>query len=276
MDQTQALPASASPSRTLLLLVAGLAALVFISWLLNTPSGLLGKADAVGYAICHRIGSHSFYLGDRQLPLCARCTGIYLGALMGMATLGVMGRTRVGGFPRRGVLLVLFGFIAAMGVDGVNSYLTFFPNLPHLYEPRNWLRLTTGVLDGITLSALIYPVFNQTVWKNWEDRPIIGSFRELGWLVLLGLGLVGLVLTENPVILYPLALLSSVGVVVLLTAIFTAVVLILARRTNRVEGWGGLALPVLAGFTLAMLQIGVVDAARFAVFQSWGGFPFPG
>ena len=83
-------------------------------------------------------------------------------------------------------------------------------------------------------------------------------------------------LTENPVILYPLALLSSVGVVVLLTAIFTAVVLILARRTNRVEGWGGLALPVLAGFTLAMLQIGVVDAARFAVFQSWGGFPFPG
>ena len=276
MDHPQALSAPASPSRALPWLAAGAAALVLVSWLLNTPEGLLGKADAVGYAICHRIGSRSFYLGRRPLPLCARCTGIYLGALMGMAALALLGRTRAGGLPRRGVLVILFGFVAVMGVDGVNSYLTFFPSLPHLYEPQNWLRLTTGMLDGITMGALILPVLNQTLWKDWEDRPALANFRELGLLLLLGALLVGLVLTDNPVILYPLALLSSAGVVVLLTAIFTTILLIVTRRANRVEGWRGAARPLLAGFTLAMLQIGVIDAVRFAFFGSWEGFVFPG
>ena len=55
-------------------LVVGVAALAFVSWLLNTPEGVLGKADAIGYAICHRIDGRSFHLGNRQFPLCARCT----------------------------------------------------------------------------------------------------------------------------------------------------------------------------------------------------------
>ena len=43
--------------------------------------------------------------------------------------------------PPLPVLLVLIGFIGLMGIDGVNSYSHFFPNAPHLYEPRNWMRL---------------------------------------------------------------------------------------------------------------------------------------
>jgi hypothetical protein len=59
-----------------LLLVAALAALL-IAWLSLTPPGLLGKADAVGYAVCHRIELRSFHLDGRPLPLCARCSGMY-------------------------------------------------------------------------------------------------------------------------------------------------------------------------------------------------------
>jgi hypothetical protein len=32
-------------------------------------------------------------------------------------------------------------------------------------------------------------------------------------------------------------------------------------------------LPLLAGFTLAILEIGAVDAVRYAIFHSWGGLP---
>ena len=66
-------------------LKAGLAlavGLVLLGWLLNTPPGLLGKADAIGYAVCHRIDLRSFHLGERALPLCARCSGMYLGAML--------------------------------------------------------------------------------------------------------------------------------------------------------------------------------------------------
>jgi len=61
---------------------------------------------------------------------------------------------------------VLVLFVVAMGFDGVNSYLTLLPILPHLYEPHNWLRLTTGTLEGIALAAVVLPVFNQTMWAD--------------------------------------------------------------------------------------------------------------
>ena len=262
-------------ARALPVLFVSVAGLVFVAWLLGTPPGLLGKADAVAYAVCHRIDGRSFHIGDRQLPLCARCTGTYLGALVGMLALAVMGR-RAGGLPTRPLLVILLGFIAVMGFDGVNSYLTLFPGAPHLYEPQNWLRLVTGTFNGMAMAALVFPVLNQTLWKNWENRPALARFRDLGVLVVLGVIIIGLVLTENPVILYPLALLSALGVVVLLTALDTTFLLILTRRDGRVEGWAGALLPLLAGFTLAIVQIGLIDAARFAVFRTWGGFVLPG
>ncbi len=279
MAETTAPPVSSVPqkwpARALPVLFVGVAALVFAAWLLGTPSGLLGKADAVAYAVCHRIDERSFHIGNRQLPLCARCTGTYLGVLVGIGALAVLGR-RAGGLPTRPLLVILLGFIAVMGFDGVNSYLTLFPGAPHLYEPQNWLRLVTGTFNGMAMAALVFPVLNQTLWKNWENRPVLSGFRDLGALVVLGVIVIGLVLTENPAILYPLALLSALGVVVLLTMLDTTFLLILTRRDGRVERWTGALLPLVGGFTLAILQIGLIDAARFAVFRTWGGFVLPG
>ena len=194
---------------------------------------------------------------------------------MGMLTLAAWGRSRSGGFPRRGLLVVLFGFIALMGVDGINSYLTFFPALPHLYEPQNWLRLTTGMFSGLAVGMLLYPAFNQTLWKNWSSTAALRSFGELAWLALMAAGLIVLVLGENPRVLYPLALLSTLGVPVMLTMINTVMALMLLRRDNRVERWQQALAPLLVGFTLALLEIALVDAARFAVFGTWAGFSFP-
>jgi uncharacterized membrane protein len=256
--------------------VGGLALLVFVSWALNTPAGLLGKADAIGYAICHRIDLRSFHLGDRQLPLCARCTGIYLGALLGMVTMAALGRGRSGGLPRRPVLLALIGFVGLMGIDGVNSYLTFFPGLPHLYEPQNWLRLITGTLNGLALAGLIYPILNQTLWRDWTDQPVLRGFRELGLLLVLAAVMIALVLSDDPIALLPLALLSVVGVLALIVALNTTVLLLVARRENRVVGWTGAIVPLLAGFTLAMIEIGAVDLIRFSIFHTWSGFGIAG
>jgi uncharacterized membrane protein len=263
-------------SRVLPALVIGVAALALISWLLNTPEGVLGKADAIGYAICHRIDGRSFHLGDRQLPLCARCTGMYLGAVVGVVGMLLLGRGRAGGMPSRWVMVTLFGFTALMGIDGVNSYLHFFPALPHLYEPQNWLRLITGTGNGLMLAGLILPVLNQTLWRNWEPRPVLANFRELLLLVVAAAVVVVLVLSENVVVLYPLALLSALGVLGLVMALNTTILLIALRRENRALGWAGAVLPLLAGFTLAIIEIGMVDAVRFAIFGTWGGLPVPG
>lgn len=255
-------------------LTLGVLALTAGVWLTFTPPGALGKAGAIGYAICHRIDGRSFHIAGEPLPLCARCTGIYLGAVAGVAVLAVLGRGRAGGLPRLPFLVVLVAFIALMGLDGVNSYATLFKGLPHLYEPQNWLRLVTGTLNGVAVAGLIYPVFVQTLWRDWVDRPVLGRWRELGLLLAAAAGLILLVLSDEPLILYPLALLSAAGVLMLLTMLYMIGLLALTNRQNTLTTWRSAAWPLTAGLTLALLQIAVIDAARFAVFQSWAGFVF--
>jgi len=253
-------------------LASAVFALVAGSWLALTPPGLLGKADAIGYAVCHRIDLRSFHIGDRPLPLCARCTGIYLGALFGMAALAMLSGSRAGELPRRPVLVVSLSFIGLMGLDGANSYLALL-GLPHLYEPQNWLRLLTGTFNGLALGVLLYPVFNQTLWRDWQPRPVLAGWRDLGVLVGVGLIIVALVLTENDAVLYPLALLSALGVVALLTMLYTIAVLVVIHHESCATGWRAAALPVFVGLTLALTQIAVIDAGRFWLFGTWSGFP---
>ncbi len=248
------------------------AGVVLAGWLLATPAGLLGKADAIGYAVCHRIDLRSFHLGVRSLPLCARCTGMYLGALLAMGSFQLMGRGRDGAFPRKGVLAALVLFGAIFAVDGVNSYLTFFPGMPHLYEPTNVLRLATGLLAGLGIGTLVHAGFQQNAWKEWRAEPALRGLRELGLLLVGAAALGGLVLSDNPLILYPLALISAGGVLVVLTSVYTVMALLVLGRENRAASWLDLAFPAVVGLTLAILQIGGIDLVRFALTGTWSGF----
>ncbi len=40
---------------------------------------------AVGAVVCHQLPARSFRFGAAQMPVCARCTGIYLGAALAAA-----------------------------------------------------------------------------------------------------------------------------------------------------------------------------------------------
>lgn len=267
---------SVPASRWLRYVLIAAALLILVTWLLNTPPGLLGKMDAIGYAVCHRIDHRSFHIGDRAFPLCARCTGMYLGALLGLVGMLVMGRGRSASMPPRWLMAILVGFMGLMGIDGINSYSHFFPNLPHLYEPQNWLRLVTGMGTGLALATLILPVFNQTVWRDWEARPVLGRFRELAFLVGAAAVVVVLVLSDNVWVLYPLAVLSAVGVLALVVALNTTILLMATRREARALGWRSAWVPLAAGLVLAIAEIGAIDAVRYAIFGTWGGMPLPG
>ena len=213
----------------------GIVLLVIAVVLLTPPPSLLGKCDAVGYAICHRIPERSFHLGGRPLPLCARCTGTYLGALTGFVTMWALGHRRASNLPPTKVIILLVGFIASMGMDGLNSYLSFFPNAPHLYEPSNLLRVTTGTLNGLALSIIVLPVFNFTLWREINPRRSVRNFRELAVVVALAAVMVLIVQAEIDFLLYPLAIVSTLGVLIMLTAVNTMIILIVTRRENMAE-----------------------------------------
>lgn len=261
-------PYSRATTRSLLL-VAGLIALL---WLAGTPSGVLGKADAVGYAICHRIEARSFHVHDRPLPLCARCTGIYLGVMAGLAVFAGSGRLRAGRLPPVRVLAVLVPLGATYAIDGLNSYLTLFEFYSPPYEPRNSLRLVTGLAFGLAMIALALPVFNATVWRMPGRGATIRSLRELAALLaILGLVAAG-VMVRVPALLLFFGLVSAAGVVVMFVLVGGVLFVTLARRENAAERWRDLAAPALAGLAFAFAIIGLIDAVRYALTGTWDGF----
>jgi hypothetical protein len=165
------------------------------------------------------------------------------------------------------------GFLVlAFAVDGANSYLHLFPNAPSLYEPNNLLRLLTGSGMGAAIAAALFPAFNGTVWKEYDARPALGRVRDLAGLLLLILLLDLVVLTENPLALYPLALVSAAGVLVLLSMVYCMVWLMLLRVENRIIQVRQLLLPLTGGFGIALLQVALLDFARYWLTGTWDGF----
>jgi uncharacterized membrane protein len=256
-------------------ILVGLVMVLSIAWWMYTPEGLLGKADAVGYAVCHRIDARSFHLGERQIPVCARCTGQYLGAMLGLVYLSLF-RSKRSGRPGWGVIGILIGFVLAYGIDGVNSYLHLIPGLSrfYIYEPSNFLRLITGTGLGLGISIMLYPAFNETVWKVRDRRPVIEGTHDFIFLLLLG-GLVDiLVLTGNPWILYPFALISAGGVLVLLTLVYTMVTVMIIKKEKCFDDVKTLVYPLIAGFIVTIIQISLLDTIRYFITGSWNGFHF--
>ena len=90
---------------------------------------------------CHQMPERSFFIGGYQLPLCARCTGILAGHVIGMVV----------SLFRDVSLLSLIGTIPLM-IDGTVQQFTS-------YESTNDRRLFTGILYGFgMMSACIHAV----------------------------------------------------------------------------------------------------------------------
>ncbi|MGA2490075.1 MAG: DUF2085 domain-containing protein [Anaerolineales bacterium] len=262
-------------------LVVVAAVLVFIGWFLNTPPGLLGKADAIGYAVCHRIAERSFHIGSYQLPLCARCLGMYLGAVTGLVFQSIFGWKR-GKAPHWSVITILAIFVVAFGIDGANSYLYLLKQIqpgilsqiPNIYIPNNTLRLLTGSGMGLGIAAMLFPAFNQSVWIDVDDaRAALPGWKAFGPLLGIQIILDILVLTESPFVLYPVAIISVLGVWLLLTLVYAILWVMITGQENKFKKLRQVWLPLLAGLTITIIQTAAIDMLRFWLTRTWGGFP---
>jgi len=252
---------------------------ICIIWILLTPLGLFGKADAIGYAVCHRIDMRSFHIGVRQLPLCARCTGQYLGAVLGLGFLWIFGKRRSGTPPKRviGLMALLLVFYA---VDGINSYfflppfLKIFPGMPHLYQPSNVLRLITGTGVGLVIAMVLYPAFWGSIVPNPDPRPAINGLTIA--FIMLGLGILMdlLILTGSAYVLIPAGLISAGGVLLLLSMVYSIILIMLFKKENQFTKLSQITPYVVAGFIITMIQIAIFDMIRFIITGTWNGFLF--
>ncbi len=226
---------------------------------------LLDGADWLGYAVCHRITERSFIVAGRQLPLCARCTGMYLGVATAVLYFWLRGRMRHTELPPWPILLMLLAFIGLMGIDGVNSLLHFFPNAPHLYTPQNWLRLLTGMGTGLAMGSFVFPALAQTLWRQYIPRSMLGSWQDLLGLMLAAGFVALLVLSNQPVVLYVMALVSTAGLLATLGSVNVILSLILLKRDGRAMRLRETAVPLTLGILFAIIELSAISIIRFSL-----------
>ena len=220
-------------------LVAGLLAgyaLAFVGLALLPGATLIERLRALDGGICAQLPGHSFFPGGEQLPLCARNTGIYLGFATTFLFLAATGRLRASRLPGLPVLGALGLAILLLAVDGFNSLFRDL-SLPHLYQPINGLRLITGLGAGMAMAAVIIPVASGLIWKSDDPRTSFGSLGELALMLPLLTVDFFIVISVAPIILYPVAIISSLGLVLALTLVNLVFALALTNRIGRFTSW---------------------------------------
>ncbi len=274
--QTQTQPSKFEAIASWLVPIAAIIAVV--AWFIIAPEGALGKLDAIGYAVCHRIDERSFQIDDRQLPLCARCTGEFYAAGIAMLFQAIVSGRR-SKLPSKGIIAVLVIFFLAFGLDGTNSYVYLLKQssggleqIPNLYVPNSTLRLFTGSGMGIALAAILFPVINQTLWRQLDNRPAL-EWKQFGILTAIILVINLLILTNSPIVLYPIAYISALGTLSLLVSVFAILWIIIMKQDNTFENPRQLWLAFASGLTLALLLILSIDLLRYQFTGTWNGFP---
>jgi uncharacterized membrane protein len=217
--------------------------------------------------ICHQLPEHTLFLAGVPMPFCARCTGTYLGALLALANVCLKGRWRASRLPPPRVLAVLGLFIAFWTIDGFNSYWQFLSGNVLLYVPNNAMRLVTGLGHGLSLSIVIFPLFNATLWQDLDPRRSVSSLKELSGIVLQLAALAAVLQTGAGVLLYPVLLTDVISVLLLLGMVNTLIVVLVLRRENRAQGWRQVLFPLGLGLMLAIGEVSGIALVRAVLWN---------
>lgn len=93
--------------------------------------------------ICHRKPERSFFIKGHQFPVCSRCTGFYLGAIVYI----IYNNFYFINYNFT-LLLIAFMMMIPMAIDGGTQFLGY-------RESSNTLRLITGLLGGVSIVIII-------------------------------------------------------------------------------------------------------------------------
>ena len=144
-----------------LLAMAWVALLVAAPFLPAVPAAFL---YLLGSRICHQIAERSFYLDGAQLPVCARCVGIYAGFAAGL--LCAASRVR---HVRR---IVIIGALPTL--------VTVLAEWTGIWQPSNAARAIAGGPLGIAVGLAVIAALTRQPGLHYGEcapRPPIARDR---------------------------------------------------------------------------------------------------
>lgn len=90
------------------------------------------------FVFCHRDPNRSFFYKGRQFPLCARCTGLYVGYSF---------------WPLFVFDIINFGILFTLSII-LPTFIDGFIQYYFKWESNNWVRFLSGLAAGVGLMSL--------------------------------------------------------------------------------------------------------------------------
>jgi hypothetical protein len=171
--------------------------------------------------------------------------------------------------PPRSIIIVLAAGVLALAIDGFNS-LALDLGFPHLYQPHNLLRLGTGLVTGLAMASLALPILNQLFWRENNQQSSIPTWKSLLHFLPILILCFFAVASQSSIVLYPLALLSTIGILTAISSINLIFIIALSKRGatfvyyRQLLPFFGLAFALAIGEMLALAQL------KFALLQALG------
>jgi uncharacterized membrane protein len=173
--------------------------------------------NTIGYAVCHQIPERSIFIDGKQLPVCARDTGLYIGSLLSMVFIITTRRRAHNAIPATFISFSFVFFMLLLGIDGITSYLG-------IRTTTNAIRLATGLLVGIGLPFFMYPLMVDNVLSPGREKRIISTWYEMVLLLLLVATGFLLINNFNTGLFFPISILITGGILALHFLMFLTLV----------------------------------------------------
>jgi uncharacterized membrane protein len=116
----------------------------------------------IGSLVCHQLPRRSYQLWSAQMPVCARCAGIYLGAAAAAVVSGVRGLHASGRSRLPGALALRHARVAA-ALAAVPTAITLIAEWITGTMPPNTVRFAAGLPIGIVVAWLVVSVATDQV-----------------------------------------------------------------------------------------------------------------
>ncbi len=162
----------------------------------------------IGFAVCHQLPERSIFIDGKQLPVCARDTGIYIGSIIALFFILLSRRRKSNTIPVSYISFTFVFFMIIMAVDGLTSYLG-------LRSTTNEIRLLSGLLVGISLPFFLYPLLIDNFFESKKEMPVLSIWYELALLLLLVGSLYAIIIHYNTGLFYPVSFLTTAGILIL-------------------------------------------------------------
>ncbi|MBN2542044.1 DUF2085 domain-containing protein [bacterium] len=126
--------------------------IILAPYLSSAGSKLSGLIYYLFKPTCHQEPARSYFIFGKQLPVCARCTGIYVGMFIGGILFAIF-RKKV----RKPLPLIAFIIlILPLWIDGLGQTFKF-------WNTGNLFRTLTGLVCSIAVVFFVYPYIDERV-----------------------------------------------------------------------------------------------------------------